>query len=336
MSNRYENPLLEVRDLVVSFRTDRGFVRAVDQVSFQIPMRSIVALVGESGCGKSVTSLSILRLIASPPGTIEQGQILFEGRDLLPLREREMCQIRGDQIAMIFQEPSTSLNPVYTIGDQIIEAIRLHRTMSRSAARLRAIELLKLVGIASPEQRVFAYPHELSGGMRQRAMIAMALSCDPKLLIADEPTTALDVTVQAQVLHLLKDIQKRTHMSILLITHDLGVVAEFAESLVVMYAGQVVEQGAVAELFQQPKHPYTRGLLQAIPAWGAHHKPLSRLPTIEGVVPELHKLPTGCRFHPRCPDAIDICVQHEPSLLPIVSSTSPRYSRCHRAHELVS
>lgn len=329
-------PLLEVRNLVTSFQTNRGLVRAVDQVSFDIPMRSIVALVGESGCGKSVTSLSILRLIHSPPGRIEQGQIFFEGRDLLKLSEREMCHIRGNKIAMIFQEPSTSLNPVYTIGDQIIEAIRLHRSMPRTAARQQAIDLLKIVGIASPEQRIFAYPHELSGGMRQRAMIAMALACNPQLLIADEPTTALDVTVQAQVLELLKDIQKKTEMSILLITHDLGVVAEFAEWIVVMYAGQVVEQGAVQEVFQHPKHPYTRGLLKAIPPWGISQQRHKRLPTIEGVVPELYCLPNGCRFHPRCPYVIEMCLQQEPSLLPLSEASLLHLSRCHRSREIES
>ena len=336
-------PLLEVRGLVTSFRTDRGPLRAVDSVSFEVPVRGTVGIVGESGSGKSVTSLSIMRLIASPPGQIESGEIFFEGVDLLKLSEREMRKLRGDHISMIFQEPMTSLNPVYTVGAQIVEAIRLHQKRSRGDARDRAVEMLKLVGIPSPDERVDSYPHELSGGMRQRVMIAMALSCQPKLLIADEPTTALDVTIQAQVLDLLRKLQQLMGMSVVLITHDLAVVAEFAETVVVMYAGRVVEQGPVEDVFRQPRHPYTRGLLQSLPPFGTSADLVARprrLPTIEGVVPDLRDLPVGCRFQDRCPDVIDICRSEEPELLPVepdeeeAAAGVVRLSRCHRANEL--
>jgi len=248
-------PILEARDLVVSFRTDRGTLRAVDGVSFDVPARGSVGIVGESGSGKSVTSLSIMRLIQTPPGKIESGSLAFEGRDLLKLSEREMRAIRGNKISMIFQEPMTSLNPVYSVGAQIVEAIRLHQKRSRSEARERSIEMLRLVGIPDPERRVDSYAHELSGGMRQRVMIAMALACEPRLLIADEPTTALDVTIQAQVLDLLKKLRKMLGMSVMLITHDLAVVAEFADRVVVMYAGRVVEQGPVDQVFKHPRQP---------------------------------------------------------------------------------
>ncbi len=344
-------PLLAVRDLVTSFRTDHGPVRAVDGVSFDIPPKTTVGIVGESGSGKSVTALSIMRLVPSPPGMIESGSITFEGTDLLRVSEREMRRLRGEKISMIFQEPMTSLNPVYSVGDQIVEAIRLHQKRSRRDARERAIEMLRLVGIPSPQSRVDSFPHELSGGMRQRVMIAMALACEPKLLIADEPTTALDVTIQAQVLDLLRKLQRLLGMSIMLITHDLGVVAEFAERVVVMYAGRVVEEGVVEEVFRHPRHPYTRGLLRSLPPGGTTGKARPRrLPTIDGVVPDLQRLPQGCRFQDRCPDVIELCLQVEPELSPVHSSSSvvsgrlepnpesvglaPRASRCHRANEI--
>ena len=317
--------LLEVRDLVVAFHTDEGSLRAVDGISFELPDGGTLGIVGESGCGKSVTSLTVMRLIPMPPGAIERGEILFEGKDLTKVAEREMRDVRGNRISMIFQEPMTSLNPVYTIGAQIIEAIRLHQDVDRKTARQRAIEMLKLVGIPAAESRIDDYPHQLSGGMRQRVMIAMALSCKPKLLIADEPTTALDVTIQAQILELLKRLQKELGMSIILITHDLGVVAEFVEEIVVMYAGKVVERAKTAELFASPRHPYTRGLLASVPSFGTNAQQ-KRLPTIQGVVPDLRHLPPGCRFVDRCPDAIEICHQEEP---PLVTLAGGRKVACH-------
>jgi peptide/nickel transport system ATP-binding protein len=322
-------PLLRVRDLVTSFRTDTGRLRAVDHVSFDVPRAATVALVGESGCGKSVTALSILRLVASPPGVIESGAIELEGRDLLPLPEREMRAVRGDAVSMIFQEPMTSLNPVYTVGWQIMEAIRLHRKKSRRDARARAVELLRLVGIPEPDTRVDTYPHQLSGGQRQRVMIAMALACEPKLLVADEPTTALDVTIQAQILELLRELQQKMAMSILLITHDLGVVAENAQDVVVMYAGRVVERAPARDLFARPMHPYTRGLLESIPR--AKPDATRRLRTIEGMVPDLRRLPPGCRFADRCPMRVEKCTQEEP---PLEEVATGRSSRCWRAAEV--
>jgi len=325
-------PLLRVRDLVTSFHTDTGVLRAVDEVSFDVPRGGTVALVGESGCGKSVTALSILRLVTTPPGRIESGTIELEGRDLLGLPEREMRAVRGNSIAMIFQEPMTSLNPVYTAGWQISEALRLHRRKSRRQARARAVELLKLVGIADPETAVDTYPHQLSGGQRQRVMIAMALSCEPKLIVADEPTTALDVTIQAQILSLLRDLQERLAMGLLIITHDLGVVAENAAHVVVMYAGRVVESAPVAELFAKPAHPYTRGLLGSIPrGGGAPARSGRRLRTIEGIVPDLRNLGPGCRFAERCPMRVDVCAVEEPALVPMGPGRS---SRCWRAAEV--
>jgi peptide/nickel transport system ATP-binding protein len=304
--------LLRVEHLVTEFATDGGTLRAVDDVSFEIPAGGTVGIVGESGCGKSVTSLSILRLIQRP-GRIASGKIVFDGRDLLALSEKEMRAIRGQKIAMVFQEPMSSLNPVYTVGDQIAESLILHQQKSKRDALARAVELLALVGIPSPEERVHAYPHQLSGGMRQRVMIAMALACDPKLLIADEPTTALDVTIQAQILELLADLRKKTGMAVMLITHDLGLVAEFAEHVVVMYAGRVVESAPVKDLFRKPQHPYTRGLLRSVPSY-ADNARKARLPTIPGVVPDLRKLPAGCRFKDRCDVAIDRCGREEPAL----------------------
>jgi len=324
-------PLLRVKGLVTGFRTDDGILRAVDDVSFDVPRGATVALVGESGCGKSVTALSILRLIEWPPGRIESGAIELEGRDLLQIPERAMRDIRGNVVSMIFQEPMTSLNPVYTVGWQIVEAVRLHRKKSRREARARAVELLRLVGIAEPETTVDSYPHELSGGQRQRVMIAMALACEPKLLVADEPTTALDVTIQAQILALLRDLQERLSMSLLLITHDLGVVAENAQHVVVMYAGRVVESAPVRDLFAKPAHPYTRGLLESIPRGDTIAK--RRLPTIEGIVPDLRSLSPGCRFADRCPMRIEKCTVQEPPLAPFAFGRS---SRCWRAAEVSS
>src|SRR5579862_1048946 len=291
-------PLLQVRDLNIGFDTNRGLIRPVRDATLDIYPGQTVALVGESGCGKSVTALSILRLIPSPPGHIAGGQVLLEGRDLISLSEREMRSVRGKDIAMIFQEPMTSLNPVYTIGDQIVEAIMLHQGVNSTRAYGIAEDALKDVGIADPHRRLHTYPHEMSGGMRQRVMIAMALSCQPKLLIADEPTTALDVTIQAQILELLRKLQKERGMAIMLITHDLGVVAENADVVAVMYASRIVEYATVEELFDHPKHPYTEGLFRSIPKLGAE---VARLDTISGTVPNPARFPSGCKFHPRCP-----------------------------------
>ncbi|MFO0646100.1 MAG: ABC transporter ATP-binding protein [Polyangiales bacterium] len=317
-------PLLSVRSLVTEFRTDAGLLRAVDDVSFDIAPGGTLAVVGESGCGKSVTSLSILRLI-QPPGRVASGEIRFEGRDLLAVSEAEMRKVRGARIAMIFQEPMSSLNPVYTVGDQIIESVVLHQKRSKREAWARAVELLKLVGIPSPDERAKAYPHQLSGGMRQRVMIAMALACEPKLLIADEPTTALDVTIQAQIMELLSELRVKLGMAVLLITHDLGLVADFADEVVVMYAGRVVERALVKDLFRAPKHPYTRGLLRSVPSYGDNSR-ARRLPTIQGVVPDLRALPGGCRFRDRCDVAFDRCAAEEPALRTIAGG---RLVRCH-------
>jgi oligopeptide/dipeptide ABC transporter ATP-binding protein len=322
-------PLLRVRDLVTSFRTEAGALRAVDRVSFEVPRATTVALVGESGCGKSVTALSIMRLVPVPAGAIESGSVELDGRELLALSERDMRDVRGNLVSMIFQEPTTSLNPVYSIGWQIVEAVRLHQKTSTRAARARAVELLRLVGIPEPQTSVHAYPHQLSGGQRQRAMIAMALACEPKLLLADEPTTALDVTIQAQILALLRELQERLSMSILLITHDLGVVAENAQEVVVMYAGRVVERAPVRELFAAPAHPYTRALLDSVP--GAHPTSARRLRAIEGIVPDLRSLPPGCRFADRCPMRIEQCDTEEP---PLAALDETRASRCWRAREV--
>jgi len=322
-------PLLEIKNLKLDFVAGDRSLRAVDDVSFTIDAGETVCLVGESGCGKSVTAYSILRLVASPPGRIESGAIELEGRDLLQLPERQMQAVRGNEVSMIFQEPMTSLNPVYTVGWQIMEAIRLHRKTSRRQARARTVELLGLVGLPEPATQVEAYPHQLSGGQRQRVMIAMALACEPKLLVADEPTTALDVTIQAQILELLRELQQRLAMSILLITHDLRVVAENAREVVVMYAGRVVESAPVSALFARPMHPYTRGLLESVP----RGKPTAqrRLRTIEGMVPDLRALPPGCRFADRCPLRIDRCVLEEP---PVAEVAPGRLSRCWRAEDV--
>jgi oligopeptide/dipeptide ABC transporter ATP-binding protein len=304
--------LLDVQGLKTYFHVMDGTVKAVDGVDFSIPRGGTVGLVGESGCGKSVTAHSIMRLIDIPPGEIVGGHVWFGGRDLLDLSGEEMRRVRGGEIAMIFQEPMTSLNPVFTIGDQITEAIRLHNKVSPKEARARAIESLQLVGISAPERRVKQYPHELSGGMRQRAMIAMALSCNPKLLIADEPTTALDVTIQAQILELIKELQQRLGTALLLITHDLAVVAETVETLAVMYAGRIVETGTVDQVLLNPQHPYTQGLLNSIPGVNKRGQALS---VIQGVVPNPFRMPPGCKFQPRCPYAWDLCSQSEPELL---------------------
>jgi peptide/nickel transport system ATP-binding protein len=302
--------LLEVKDLVTRFEPD---LRAVDQVSFVVPTGSTVGLVGESGSGKSVTALSIMRLVRDPPGRVVGGEVRFEGKDLLTLPEREMRALRGNRLSMIFQEPMTSLNPVLTTGDQVGEPLTLHRGMKRKQALTEAIELFKLVGIADPERRVHEYPHQMSGGMRQRVMIAMALACRPKLLIADEPTTALDVTIQAQILELLARLRKELGMSLLLITHDLGVVAETCDQVVVMYAGRVVERAAAKDLFAHPRHPYTVGLLRSLPTFGATGK-RRRLQEIPGLVPRLDELPPGCRFADRCDRVQDRCKREEPPL----------------------
>jgi peptide/nickel transport system ATP-binding protein len=301
--------LLQVQDLVTRFFTDDGVVTAVDQVSFNVRAGEVVGIVGESGCGKSVASLSILRLIQDPPGRITSGKILFEGRDLLTLSDEQMRRIRGNDIAMIFQEPMTSFNPVYTIGNQIGEAIALHQQLDKAATREKTIEMLKLVGISRPGDVVDEYPHRFSGGMRQRAMIAMALSCNPRLLIADEPTTALDVTIQAQILELMKDLKRRINTAIIFITHDLGVIAEIAQTVVVMYAGRVVENTDVVTLFREPRHPYTIGLFASKPRIEDDQDTLDFIP---GMVPNPLHMPRGCRFHPRCGRVMDICTQKEP------------------------
>ncbi len=322
--------LLEVKDLRTSFFTPAGEVRAVDGVSFSVPKGKTLGIVGESGCGKSVTSLSIMRLVAQPAGRIVGGEILYQGRDLLKLRDEEMRRIRGNEISMIFQEPMTSLNPVYTIGDQIMEAIQLHQKLGSRDSRDKAIEMLKLVGISAPEKRVDDYPHQLSGGMRQRVMIAMALSCNPQLLIADEPTTALDVTIQAQILDLLRDLQQKVGLGLILITHDLGVVAEMADEVLVMYAGKVVEQAPVRELFASPRMPYTRGLLNSLPSLGKSSTKGSargRLQAIPGIVPNLLELPQGCRFQERCSEVIDSCRVKEPDLRTIKENHQVRCVR---------
>ena len=323
--------LLEVRDLRTYFRTDAGTAKSVDGVSFEIAEGEVLGIVGESGCGKSVTSLSIMQLIPQPPGEIMAGSaIQLRGEDLVGADRKRLREIRGNDIAMIFQEPMTSLNPVFTIGDQIAESVQLHRSMSKKEARQQAIDALRLVGIPNPEDRVDHYPHQLSGGQRQRVMIAMALSCEPKLLIADEPTTALDVTIQAQILELLAELRKRLGMAIMLITHDLGVVAEVCDRVIVMYAGEVVEQGPVAEIFANPRHPYTIGLLEAIPRLGER---ASRLAVIPGTVPSATAWPVGCRFHTRCPYGWDLCVKEHPELFAIGGGDagSSRSSYDHRS-----
>ena len=306
--------LLEVRGLKTHFATDDGMVHAVDGVDLHIDAGETLGVVGESGCGKSVTAFTIMRLIPIPPGRIVAGEILWRGRDLLKLSTEEMRAIRAKEIAMVFQEPMTSLNPVYSVGEQIAEVVRLHEGLGRRAALARAAEMLRLVHIPHPERRVNDYPHQFSGGMRQRVMIAMALSCSPKLLIADEPTTALDVTIQAQILELLNDLKDRLGMAVMLITHAMGVVAETAQRVVVMYAGKVVEEAAVEDIFSSPRHPYTQGLIKSIPRIDAADAGTRRLDAIPGVVPSLLEPRPGCRFAARCPLAIEECTAATPEL----------------------
>ncbi len=303
--------LLEINDLSVSFATEIGPARVIENISFTVQRGRTLGLVGESGCGKSVTAMSIMRLLPSPPSRVESGGILFNGTDLLELDRAEMRKIRGNRIGMIFQEPMTSLNPTFPIGFQIGEVLRIHRGFDRQQARRRAVTLLDTVGIGSPETRLDQYPHQLSGGLRQRVMIAMALACEPDLLIADEPTTALDVTIQAQILELMIRLQKEFNMSILMITHDLGVVAEFCDDVVVMYAGKIVEQAPVEEIFEHPQHPYTRGLLASIPKIGNKK---THLPTIPGMVPAVDQRPDGCYFAQRCDRVQDVCFRKPPPL----------------------
>lgn len=310
--SQYE-PLLKVDNLTVEFKTDKGVVRAINGASFNVMPGETIGIVGESGCGKSVSSLSIMGLVPSPPGKIVDGSIQFKGRELIGLSEKEYRKIRGNDISMIFQEPMTALNPVLKISTQMVDVIRNHNKVSKAEAKERAIDMLRTVGIPAPEQRVNEYPHQLSGGMRQRVMIAMALSCKPSLLLADEPTTALDVTIQAQVMKEMVRLQKELNMAVVLVTHDLGVVAESCKRVVVMYCGEVIEQGRVEDIFANPKHPYTQGLLKSIPI--VRDKKIPRLPTIEGVVPDLFHLPNGCRFADRCEKVSAHCQQSSPKLL---------------------
>ncbi|MFZ5517476.1 MAG: ABC transporter ATP-binding protein [Candidatus Zhuqueibacterota bacterium] len=316
--------LLSVRNLKTYFYTSDGIARAVDDVSWSVNAGETIGLVGESGCGKSVTALSVLRLIPEPPGRIESGEIVFRGKNLLDLPLEEMRKIRGNEISMIFQEPMTSLNPVFTIGAQIMEVIQLHQGLKKKDARDKAIDMLRRVGIPSPERRVSEYPHELSGGMKQRAMIAMALSCNPSVLIADEPTTALDVTIQAQILDLMLKMKEEFGTAIVLITHDLGVVAETVQKVVVMYAGKVVEEGSVEVIFERPKHPYTQGLLNSLPKLDVVANRKQRLNTIPGMVPSLYDLPRGCNFSPRCSQAVDVCRESRPELREIEAGHTVR------------
>ncbi|WOH83116.1 ABC transporter ATP-binding protein [Bradyrhizobium sp. BEA-2-5] len=307
-------PLLEIKGLKTHFSTDDGILQAVDGVDISINRGETLCVVGESGCGKTVTAMSILKLIAMPPGRIAAGQIIFEGRDLVPLTSNQLDEIRAKEIGFIFQEPMTSLNPVLTIGEQIAESLRRHEAVTRKQALERTIEMLKLVQIPNAEGRVHNYPHQFSGGMRQRVMIAMALACKPKLIIADEPTTALDVTIQAQILDLLQDMKERFGMAVMLITHAMGVVAETAQRVVVMYAGKVVEEAAVDELFGDPRHPYTQGLIRSIPRIDLDSEHKTRLEAIGGSVPILINPPVGCRFAPRCKFAMNVCTEKEPLL----------------------
>ncbi len=317
-------PVLQVRGLRTTFDTPLGTFAAVDGIDLELAAGETLCVVGESGCGKSVTALSILRLLPEPPARIEAGEILFDGRDLLRLPLDELRHIRGNRIAMIFQEPMTSLNPVFTVGDQIEEVLRVHTDQRRAQRRARVAELLELVGIASPAERAGDYPHQLSGGMRQRVMIAMALACNPQVLIADEPTTALDVTIQAQILELIESLKRRFDMAVLLITHDLGVVAESGERVAVLYAGRVVESGSVREIFAGPRHPYTAGLMRAMP--GVRHGHREPLDVIPGLVPDLTHRPSGCSFRERCARARDVCRDLDPKL---VASSRGRAIACH-------
>ncbi len=330
METNLQAPLLEVKNLKTYFYTEDGVVKAVDGVDFAVNRGEVLGLVGESGCGKSVTSLTIMRLIAQP-GRVVEGSILFDGQDLLGLPETEMTHVRGNRISMIFQQPQSSLNPVFKVGDQIAEVLDIHRSLGKEAGWQRAIELLQMVGIPDAERRAQAFPHELSGGMAQRVMIAMALACLPELLIADEPTTALDVTIQAQILDLMRDLRSKMEASVILITHDLGVIAEMAERVAVMYAGRIVEQAGVRTLFDRPLHPYTQGLIASIPVLG---KLKDKLEVIPGSVPNLVNLPPGCKFAPRCRPRVEhqlaVCTELEPQLRPV---TSRHTVRCWLYHD---
>ncbi|MBN2658233.1 MAG: ABC transporter ATP-binding protein [Spirochaetales bacterium] len=315
--------ILEVKDLKTYFRTDAGIVKAVDGVSFRLDKGETLGLVGESGSGKSVTNMSIMKLIPMPPGKIVGGEVLLDGVDILKLNEKEMSRIRGNRISMIFQDPMTALNPYLRISTQLIETIRLHQGLDKAEARKKAIEMLKLVGIPAAERRIDAYPHQFSGGMRQRVMIAIALSCNPEILIADEPTTALDVTIQAQILDLIKDLSEKLETAVIMITHDLGVVAGMCDNVCVMYAGRIVERAPVDDLFESPKHPYTNGLIQSIPR--LDEKGSGRLFSIDGQPPNVIDLPECCPFHPRCEKAMDVCTRKYP---PVVSLEGKREVAC--------
>ena len=316
--------LLQVKNLSTYFYTDEGIVYALDDVSFDLGRGEALGIVGESGCGKSVTALSIIRLVQSPPGKIVAGEVLLDGEDLLKKSKAEMRHIRGEKVSMIFQEPMTALNPVFTVGRQIMESILIHQHKTKKEAREQAIEMLRLVGIPAPEKRIDDYPHQMSGGMRQRVMIAIALCCNPQLLICDEPTTALDVTIQAQILELIRDIRERLGTSVILITHDLGVVAQVTDKVIIMYAGKVMEYGTVRQIFTDPLHPYTAALMRSIPVIG---KKTERLNVIRGMVPSLSKRPEGCLFHPRCDEACDLCRTVRPELTDMPGG---RQVRCHK------
>ncbi len=319
-----EQIILKVNNLHTYFFTERGVAKAVNGVSFYVRGGETLAIVGESGCGKSVTALSIMKLVPSPPGKIVDGEIIFDDVDIVKLSEKEMRQIRGNRIGMVFQEPMTALNPVFKIGDQIAEVLLHHRKASKQDVQNKVIELLRKVGIPSPESRINDYPHQMSGGMRQRVIIAMALACNPKLILADEPTTALDVTIQAQILELMKELQENTGTAFILITHDLGVVAEMAERVIVMYAGRIVEASAVKDLFHNPLHPYTVGLMESVPSW-SDTSGKKRLKAIPGIVPSLLALPSGCVFHDRCSKVFDRCKLEEP---PLLEHDNSRLVRC--------
>lgn len=315
--------LLDIKNLILNFYTNRGQITALDGIDLKLYKNESLGLVGETGCGKSITALSIMRLIPAPPGKIVQGEIFFDGKDLLKIPETEMRRVRGGKISMIFQEPSTSLNPVFKVGDQIIEAIQLHQKLGREKGKRKTVEMLERVGMPDPKDIINRFPHELSGGMQQRIMIAMALSSNPKLLIADEPTTALDVTTQAQILDLIKELKKDIISSMLLITHDLGIVAEICDRVAVMYTGNIIEHAELKTLFKSPLHPYTRGLLDAIPKMNAHNKELGFIP---GTLPDLMKLPEGCKFNPRCPHQIEICLKKKPELEEVKEG---HFAACH-------
>jgi oligopeptide/dipeptide ABC transporter ATP-binding protein len=322
-------PLLQVKGLVTSFRSDEGKIRAVDDISFSVNPGETLAIVGESGCGKSVTSLSLMRLIPEDNGSIDAGEIILKGRNILAVSKDEIRKIRGNQISMIFQEPMTALNPVYTVGQQIGEVFRIHKGYSRAKAREESIKMLQLVKIPDAHKRIDEYPVQMSGGMRQRILIAIALACEPDLLIADEPTTALDVTIQAQILKLMKELQKLKGTAVIFVTHDLGVVAEVANRVAIMYAGKIVEHGTVEEIFAHPRHPYTKGLMKSIPSLDDHKD--RQLSTIPGTVPSLFELPKGCRFNTRCSYAKEVCFTAHPPLLPVVGN---HLSACYFASEM--